>query len=134
MSARGINLHDRELPAIVPPGCRLRPLREQVLVKIADFQWSDVIIETYRGRPVQGTVVACGPGRYRWRHKRGKRDGKDFHTISESAYFTPTQVKVGDEVFLGGLEHGGLAYQQVLMDGELHVLVSDQDIATAPDE
>lgn len=104
-------------------------MREQIVVKVIEFGYSDILVETYRGEPVKGQVVATGPGRHRWRHYRGVKDGKSYHTIKESAHFTPTDVKVGDIVELGGLERNGIPFLQVKMDGALHLVLSEQDVA-----
>lgn len=114
----------------VPAGGTLRPYGDHIVVEVIDFEWSDVLIGTYRGKPVRGTVVAAGPGRYPNRHERGERDGKSYHTVRESTQFRRTEVKPGDIVELGGLELNGYdAGVRVLMNGKLHVVCSEQWVA-----
>lgn len=117
----------------LPAGQTLRPLRENIVIRVIDFDWSDILIETYRGKPVQGEVVAVGPGRYPNRHERGDRDGRAFHEIRESKHFRPTEVKVGDIVSVGCLERNGPDLQQVWMDGALHIICSEQWVAAVRD-
>ena len=90
---------------------------------------SDIIESTYYGKPVVGEVVATGPGRHPYVHERGEKDGKRYHQIKESSQFRPTEVRVGDIVHLGGLERDGYSFTQIIMDGALHLIVSEQDIA-----
>lgn len=113
----------------LPPGQSLRPLRDQIVVRVVNFEWSDILVGTYHGKPVQGEVVAAGPGKFPYIHARGERDGKRFHEIRESTYFRATEVKPGDFVFLDGLQDGGRPFEMVMIAGEQHVVCSEQDVA-----
>jgi len=116
-----------------PTGTRLRPLRDKILVKVMTKELSDSVIANWAGKPVLGIVVAAGPGRYPNIHTRGFRPGVNgepvpFHEIRISKVFRPTEVKVGQVVEFGGMEIGGYALNQVFIDGELHILTSEQDV------
>jgi co-chaperonin GroES (HSP10) len=114
--------------AFVGPNERIRPLRDVIIVKPIDPHFSDVLSVHWRGKPVKGTVIAAGPGTYPWKHTRGKREGKDFHEIRQSAQFMPTEVKAGDVVELGGLEREGYAFQTVIVDGVECVIATEKDV------
>lgn len=119
---------ERKSPDFAPQGT-IRPLRDNVLVKVLDLQLSDTLIAEWVGKPVRGVVVAAGPGRYPNVHKKGQRDGKDWRSVEDSPQFRPTEVKVGDIVELGGFDIGGYAFTQIMVDNQLHLMVSEQDIA-----
>ena len=70
-----------------------------------------------------------GAGKYAIIHERGTRDGKPYHTIRQSKYFTPTELKVGDIVELGGLQFDGYLFEQVGIDGVPHVICQEADVA-----
>ena len=106
MSERG-GRHGGETIHSIPPGTKLRPLRDQIVVRVEALKLSDTILADWGGKPVQGTVVAVGPGHYPKIHHRGHRDGKDFHEVTESKHFRPTELKPGDKVQFGGMEIGG---------------------------
>lgn len=112
----------------IPAGTTLRPLRDQVVVRVEDLKLSDTIIANWSGKPVQGTVVAVGPGHYPKIHRRGTHDGRDFHEVSESKHFQPTELKPGDRVQFGGMEIGGYLFPQIGIDGHAHVLCQEADI------
>ena len=128
MSERGIR-QGGETAYSIPPGTKLRPLRDQIVVKVEDLKLSETILANWSGKPVQGTVVAVGPGRFPTLHTRGKRDGKDFHEVRESKHFQRTELKVGDKVHLGGLQFGGYLFQQVGIDGLPHIICQEADVA-----
>ena len=112
----------------VPAGQTLRPLRDKILVKVESLELSDTIIAEWKGKPVRGRVVAAGPGRYPNIHTRGERHGESFHEIRASRQFRATEVRVGQMVEFGGMEIGGYPLQQIYLDGQLHILTSEQDV------
>lgn len=120
---------ERKTPDIVPAGCKLRPLKDKIVVRVIDFNYSATLVHTYHGSPVRGEVVSVGPGRYPNIYRQGTKDGKAWRTVHESLHFRPTELKVGDIVEFGGLELQGYAFQRVLMDGYDHVVCSEQDVA-----
>ena len=114
---------DRTCTDILPPGTKLRPLRDQIIVKPLAWEPSKTIqIAGDTRKPLRGTVVAVGPGCY------PKRYNRDRSKTWDSKAFRRTEVKVGDMVELGGLELGGYRFQQVVMDNELHVICREEDV------
>lgn len=114
---------DRECTDVLPPGTRLRPLRDQIVVKPLAWEPSKTIqIAGDTRKPLRGIVVAAGPGCF------PKRYNRDRSKTWDSKAFRPTQVKVGDVVELGGLEIGGYRFQQVVMDNEMHVICREEDV------
>ena len=128
MSERGIR-QGGETAYSIPPGTKLRPLRDQIIVKPLPLKYSKIIDCEYTGKPTRGEVVAVGPGKYANIHERGTRDGKPYHTIRQSKYFTPPELKPGDIVELGGLQIGGYLFEQVGIDGVPHVICQEADVA-----
>lgn len=127
MVQTGVRLKDRQYTQITPDET-IRPLRDQIIVKPLDPKWSPLIAIAYNGEALRGRVVATGPGCFPNVHARGKRDGKDYHSIRQSKIFRPTEVKVGDIVELGGAEIGGYLWTHVSINGEDHILCREQDV------
>jgi co-chaperonin GroES (HSP10) len=107
---------------------QIRPLREKLIVKPLPPHLSQTIHADWNGEPVRGQVIAAGPGTYPNIHTRGKRDGKDFRTVRESSAFRPCDVQVGDIVHLGGMEIGGYLWPHIMVNGEDHIICSEQDV------
>lgn len=128
MSASGVRLKDQTVNFIAP-GRRIRPLRDQIIVKPLRLKLGDRIKADWDGQPVCGVVIAAGPGCYPNIHARGFRDGKPYRTVHQSRVFRPTEVKIGDIVHLGGLELGGYLFPQVWAAGAWCVLCREQDVA-----
>jgi co-chaperonin GroES (HSP10) len=109
-------------------GTKLRPLRDQIVVKA--LEWSPSTIITVAGserRPMRGIVVAVGPGqrvKKYWRNSKGERC-----KMGETGQVIPTEVKPGDLVEVGGLELNGYQFPQVTIGSELHVVCQEQDVA-----
>lgn len=128
MSASGVRLSDRSIN-FVPQGRRIRPLRDQIIVKPLPLALSDTINANWDGEVVRGTVVAAGPGCYPRIHQRGFKNGQPYRTVRQSLHFRATEVKIGDVVELGGLEIGGYLFPKVWFDGDWCVICSEQDVA-----
>lgn len=94
-----------------------------------ELKLSQTILASFSGEAVRGEVVAAGPGRYPNIHRRGKKDGKEWRTVSPSKHFRPTEVKIGDIVQLGGMELGGYLFPHIQINGIDHILCSEQDVA-----
>jgi co-chaperonin GroES (HSP10) len=94
------------------------------------MEWdaSSTLVAIRQGYPVRGEVLAVGPGKYR------REYSPDRKKTWLSDVFIPTQVKVGDVVELGGLEIGGYMFQQIIIDGSVHLLVSERDVAIVRDD
>lgn len=117
---------------VLPRGIRLRPLRDQIVVKPLDWTPSKTIaIAGSKRKTLRGTVVAVGPGAY-LRHycHRNLSDGRrERWAVKETSRRVPMELKVGDVVELGGLENGGYAFQEVVIGTEKHVICQQQDVA-----
>ena len=124
----GVRLADKALN-FVAPTCRLRPLRDQIIVYPVSLWLSDTLCADWTGEVIRGRVIAAGPGCYPNIHSRGFKDGKPYHTIRQSRVFRPTEVKVGDLVELGGMEIGGYLWPKVWVEGAWCVICQEQDVA-----
>jgi hypothetical protein len=120
--------HERRAYDFTLAGETLRPLRDQLLVKVLPLKLSSTILADWRGAAVRGQVIAAGPGTYPNIHKSGKRDGKDYRTIRPSGVFRPTEVKVGQIVHLGGMELNGYLFQKLFIANEEHIVCSEKDV------
>ena len=114
-------------PQYFPPATVLRPLREQIVVKVLEWEPSKlIVIAGNQRKPLRGVVVFVGPG------ERVKRRWKDrnaqVHKIGETGQVIPTEVRPGDVVELGGLEIDGYAFQQITIGHEVHVVCSEKDV------
>ncbi|CAB4121076.1 GroES chaperonin family [uncultured Caudovirales phage] len=127
MSERGIR-HGGETVHSIPAGSRLRPLRDQIVVRPLEIKLSETIIADWSGKPSRGEVIAVGPGHYPNIHERGERHGQPYHTVRQSKHFSPTQLKPGDIVQLGGMGIGGYLFQQIGIDGVDHVICREADV------
>lgn len=117
----------------IHPGRRIRPLRDQLIVKPVPLTLSKKIAAQWRGEPVKGIVIAAGPGCYPNIHERGMRDGKPYRSVRQSKVFRPTEVKVGDVVHLGGMELGGYLWPKLWAEGGWCVICREADVAVMED-
>lgn len=95
----------------VPP---IRPLYDRILVRRAktpDKEGSIVIPDQAKEKPLEGTVIAVGPGVYL------EREGEQW--------FKPTQLKPGQRILFTGSVN--VNYPDIIEDGEL-VMMSEQDV------
>lgn len=132
MIASGVRLTDKTVN-FIPPGRKIRPLRDQLIIKPLPLALGEQLHADWSGEVVCGRVVAAGPGCYPNLHARGFKDGKPYHTVRESRQFRPTEVKIGDLVHLGGLELGGYLFPKVWFDGDWCVICREQDVAVIED-
>lgn len=88
----------------------LSPLQDRVLVKPAEPETKTtggiIIPDTAKEKPMEGTIVAVGPGKY-------ADDGKHL----------PMSVKVGDKVLYG--KYGGT---EIKVDGVEMLIMRENDI------
>lgn len=114
----------------------LRMLSDRLLVRPLEWDGEDVhgegslIVATRHGRAVRGSVVAVGPGRYPFIRKGRTPDG-NYTRVTESKFFQPTEVKVGDMVEYGCLKaFDGQSYQfeEILLNGVKHVIITERDV------
>jgi chaperonin GroES len=89
---------------------KIRPLQDRVIVKRVkeeeETKGGIVIPDTAKEKPIEGEVLAVGPGKVR---EDGSRRAPD--------------VKVGDRVLLG--KYSGT---EVKIDGEEHVVLGEDEI------
>lgn len=114
---------------------KLRMLHDRILLKPMDWDASKTIIAIRHGRPVRGVVVAIGPGAHRKKYKAGPKGPRSL--MDYSRHFTPTELKVGDIVELGGLnvfDGEGYAFPEVYVGNEKHIVVQEADVAIVRDD
>jgi len=89
---------------------KIKPLSDRVLIKRLEakehVKGGIIIPDTAKEKPMEGKVIAVGPGRL---DENGKR--------------VPMEVKVGDKVLIG--KYSG---QDVKIDDEEHVILREEDI------
>ena len=124
----------RQACEVIPPGQKLRPLRDVIILKPLPFEPSDSIETVRFGRPVRGKVVAVGPGHNPWKYKLNAEGQKA--AMTRSNYFQPTTVQPGDEVELGGLniyDGQGYSFQEIMYEGETHLVCREADVCCIRD-
>lgn len=121
----GVRLHDQSLNFV---SGQIRPLREKLIVKPLPPALSQTIAANWNGEAVRGQVIAAGPGTHPNIHEKGTKDGKPYRIVKQSRAFRPCDVQVGDIIQLGGMELGGYLWPHILIDGQDHILCSEQDV------
>lgn len=113
---------ERKALDFISAGEKLRPLRDQIVIKVLPLKLSKTIHAYWSGSAVRGEVVAVGPGKYVNRHERGSLDGKPFHRVTPGR-FVKTQVKPGDWVYVGDY-----IWPHVQINGEDHIICMEADV------
>jgi len=89
---------------------KLNPLADRVVVKAAEAEEKTkggiILPDTAKEKPVEGTIVAAGPGK-----------------ISETGEVIKMTVKVGDKVLYG--KYSGT---DVTIDGEEYLIMRESDV------
>jgi chaperonin GroES len=89
---------------------KLNPLADRVVVKAAEAEEKTkggiILPDTAKEKPVEGTIVAAGPGK-----------------ISDNGELVKMAVKVGDKVLYG--KYSGT---EVTIDGEEYLIMRESDI------
>ncbi|MDH3879829.1 MAG: co-chaperone GroES [Desulfobacterales bacterium] len=89
---------------------KYRPLHDRLLVKrIAEDEKSKggiIIPDTAKEKPMQGKVVAAGPGK-----------------VNEDGEVTPLDVKKGDKVLFS--KYAG---SEIQLDGDEHLIIREDDV------
>ena len=124
---RGVRFSDKTINFVAKTE-RIRPLRDQIIVKPLPLRLSDTIKAEWKGEVVYGEVIATGPGCFPNIHNRGNKDGKPYRTVRQSLQFRPTEVKIGDKVHLGGIDIGGYLFPRVWTDGDWCVIATEKDV------
>ncbi len=88
----------------------LNPLADRVIIKPAEAEEKTkggiILPDTAKEKPIEGTVVAVGPGR-----------------VSDDNKTIPISVKVGDKILYG--KYSGT---EVTIDGEEYLIMRESDI------
>lgn len=124
-SARSAEL-SLEALTLIPADSNIRPLRDHIVVEPLPIERNGVLEVVERTKPLRGRVVAVGPGHYPKRY-----DHPDKHRRSkmwDSTVFQETEVKVGDIVELGGYNHGGYSFPQIMWGGKPHLICREADV------
>jgi chaperonin GroES len=105
---------------------RLQPLQDWVLIEPSNAKDKTVgglfIPDTAKEKPVEGTVLAVGKGRWEMPEKKsGSRSKKKQE--KEKKIFKPTVLKLGDHVLFE--KYGST---EVELDGKELVLVRELDV------
>ncbi len=120
---------------IIPKEAKLRPLRDQLIVEPLDTVYSTRLIVKSDTKPMRGIVRAAGPGHYPAYYLDKDGDRIADHKRSQRAkkahgeQFMPTEVKVGDTVYLGGMESGGYSFDTFLWGDTLMLHCTERDVA-----
>jgi chaperonin GroES len=89
---------------------KLNPLADRVVVKPAEAEETTkggiILPDTAKEKPVEGTIVAAGPGK-----------------VSDSGELVKMSVKVGDKVLYG--KYSGT---EVTIEGEEYLIMRESDI------
>ena len=89
---------------------KLNPLADRVVVKAAEAEEKTkggiILPDTAKEKPVEGTIIAAGPGK-----------------ISDNGELVKMTVKVGDKVLYG--KYSGT---EVTIDGEEYLIMRESDI------
>jgi co-chaperonin GroES (HSP10) len=111
----------------VPRGAKIRPLRDHIIVEPTDGSLSAIIEVVHECKPLRGIVRAVGPGHYpkKYDHREKNKRTKMW----DSKHFQPTEVKVGDQVELGGLDIGGYSFQTLYWGTKLMLVCREADVA-----
>src|SRR3989337_278780 len=91
---------------------KINPLADRVVVKPAEAEEKTkggiILPDTAKEKPVEGTIVAAGPGK-----------------VSDNGELVKMTVKVGDKVLYG--KYSGT---EVTIDGEEYLIMRESDIST----
>lgn len=89
---------------------KLNPLADRVVVKAAEAEEKTkggiILPDTAKEKPVEGTIVAAGPGK-----------------VSENGELVKMSIKVGDKVLYG--KYSGT---EVTIEGEEYLIMRESDI------
>jgi hypothetical protein len=121
----------RTAPYIIPPGTKLKLLRDDIIVRALEWSPSiSIVIAGSKRQTLRGIVTHVGPGAYR----KGYNGPKGYRTkMWDTKNFIPTQVQPGDTVELGGFELDGYKFRELWIDNALHVQCTEADIVFVSD-
>lgn len=130
ISTRGVRIGN-ELLEFVRADEQIRPLRDVIIVEPLPMDHGTSLEVVYLGKPLRGTVLACGPGHYpkKYNGPKGRRS-KSW----DSKSFQPCDVKVGDLVDLGGLERGGDLHTTIRWGSKEVVVCREADVCVVREQ
>ena len=96
----------------VPADQRIRPLRDQIIVEPRERKFSAILEVIDESRPVWGIVRAVGPGCYPKRYNSDEKHKRS--KVWDSKAFRPTQVRVGDAVYVGNYAYDSFYWGDAL--------------------
>ena len=117
----------QESATYVPADTKIRMRRDYIIVEPLPVVHSAVLEVVEHTKPLRGVVKAVGPGHYPKRYNH-----PDKHTRTkmwDSNTFQPCDVKVGDEVELGGVEFGGYSFPSFMWGAKKHLIVREADVS-----
>jgi co-chaperonin GroES (HSP10) len=115
----------------IPASCKLKPLRDQMIVEPINVVHSKVlIVPPHTSKLVRAKVLAIGPGTYpnRYDGPKGKRT-----KVMAGMVFVPTEVKVGDIVHLDGRNTGKSAFDAFYHGDKYCLHCREADVASVED-
>jgi len=118
--SRGAEL-SHKTTTYIPADCKLRPLRDQIILEPIDNAFSAIVIVINESKPIRGIVRAIGPGVYPIQY-----DHPDKHRRTKMAWgkqFRPCDVKVGDIVSIESFER-----QTLYWGDKIHLLCREEDV------
>lgn len=103
----------------------LKPLHDRLIVEPIEVVFSRYIVVP-QGKPIRGICRVAGPGVYprQYDHREKHKRTKTWH----GTVFRPTQTKVGDIIWVGGLERD-YHFEQFWWGDKLHFHCRDEDVA-----
>lgn len=119
---RGVRIGNETL-TFIGKNEHLRPLRDHIVVEPLPVE-SPILIHTWK--PIRGIVRAVGPGHFpkRYDGRKGQRS-KSW----DSKAFLPTEVRIGDQVELGGKEIKGYLHPTIRWGEKEMVVCREADVA-----
>lgn len=116
----------------IPAEFNIRPIKDNIVLHLREEMRSRYIIMEFSSPPLEGEVLAVGPGAYPKRY-----DHPDKHKRTktwDSKAFLRTEVKVGDTVKLGDGEISNSSFQRFWWGDKLCCIVTERDVAGIVDQ
>jgi len=112
----------------IPASCKLRPLRDQMIVEPLDVVMSRLlIIPPHSTKLVRGIVRAIGPGHYPHRYDHAEKHKRT--KVFAGTVFQPLECRVGQIVHLDGRQTGTGAFEQFWYGDKIHLHCREADVA-----
>ena len=105
----------------IPAEAKLRPLKDWLIVAPHDRTISAIIEVVSEEKPIRGTVLATGPGRYPIRYNHPEKNKRT--KMWDSKAFRPCDVQVGDTV---GFEPR--AFQSLYWGDQFCLMIREEDV------